>query len=77
MSTWELRNAVRKNVVGNINWINNKKYNDLLQELKVSGFIDDVSKYYVCVENFGLAFSVCERKLNSEVLYVKMKIEEQ
>lgn len=76
MHTWEIRNAVRKNIVGEFFWENNKKYNDLLQELKIQGHIKDVHDYYVCVESFGLAFSICERKLNSEVLYLKLKVED-
>lgn len=76
MSTWELRNACRKNVIGTLEWENTKKYNDLLVLLKQSGHIPDIDSHYVIVESFGLAFSVCEKKLNSEVVYLKLYVQE-
>ena len=75
MCSWELRNACRKNIVGTIEWENTKKYNELLQVLKQDGHIDSIDNHYVCVESFGLAFSVCEKRLNSEVLYLKLSVE--
>jgi ribosomal protein S8 len=76
MTCWEVRNAIRRNVVGEIYWENTKVYNDLLLALKKANYIDDVNQYYVMVESYGLAFSVREKQFNSESFYIKLKVEE-
>jgi ribosomal protein S8 len=75
MTTWEVRNALRKNVLGVIEWENTKKYNDLLAVLKQANYIQDENKIQIFVESYGLAFSLIDRITGSEVAYVKLKID--
>jgi len=76
MSSWEVRNAVRKNVVSVIHWENNKKYNELLQVLKSANLIQDENKIQILLESYGLAFSIIERNTGHEILFLKLLIEE-
>lgn len=76
MQTWEVRNAIRKNLLGLIEWENTKKYNDLIAVLKRDGFLTiDESKAQIFLESFGLAFSIIDSKSGSEILYVKLKVD--
>jgi hypothetical protein len=77
MSSWEVRNAVRKNLVTVIEWENTKKYNELLSVLKAANLIQDETKVQILLESFGLAFSIIERSSGREVLFIKLSIEEK
>lgn len=76
MSSWEVRNAVRKNLVSVIEWKNTKNYNDLLHTLRLAGHIQDESKVQVLIESFGLAFSIIDRTSGHEILFLKLSVEE-
>lgn len=76
MSSWEVRNAVRKNVVTVIEWENTKKYNELLQVLRSANLIQDETKVQILLESYGLAFSIVDRNTGHEILFLKLLIEE-
>jgi hypothetical protein len=75
MATYKVANAARMNVVGYIEWQNNKKYDDLLKILESHKYIIDAHSYWVMVENFGLSFAILDRKRNGEHLYLSLHIE--
>jgi hypothetical protein len=74
MQTWEVRNALRKNVLGEVEWENDKQYNNLLKILKEANLIQNENKLQIILESYGLAFSLIDRDTGSEIVYVKLRI---
>ncbi len=75
MATFKVCNAARMNIVGFVQWENNKNYNELMALLVQEGYVKNPEDYYLKVEDYGMSFSINDRKLYREVLFLSLYVE--